>query len=84
MELELLIESPNPMVLPKPRKTHYSDIEAARALGVTIEEFHDLIRYHIAENDEDIQHSRRAVYHASDLLVLRLLSNRQAAPTARG
>jgi len=68
----------------KPRQTQYSETEAARALAITIEEFRDLIRHHIAKKEENLQPSRRAVYHAADLLLLRLLSNRQAVPTAPG
>ena len=70
------------MPQPKSNKTHFSETEAARELGITIEEFRHLIRSHIVVQEEDLNNTRGAVYQASDLLVLKLLSGRPTASTA--
>ncbi len=58
----------------KLNKTHYSEAEAAKALGVSVDQLHDLIRHHIVEREADLKNVPRASFHASDLVVLRFLS----------
>jgi hypothetical protein len=65
------------MIATKIAKTHYSEAEAADALGVSIEQFRTLVRSHIAQGDEDMHTISSATFQASDLLVLRLLSGLQ-------
>jgi hypothetical protein len=72
------------MVRRKTKNTHYSEAEAAQELDLSVEEFRRLILEHVVETEGDLQHSRKAVYHPSDLLVLRLLSGRAAVPTVLG
>jgi hypothetical protein len=60
-------------MLVKTNKGHYSETEAAEALGVSLDQFRNLIRKHIAERDEDINNLASASFHPSDLLVLRML-----------
>ena len=67
-----------------PAKTHYSEVEAAHELGLTVEELRTLIRSHIAQSDEDLNHIAVASFHPSDLLVLKLLSGRNGAPILQG
>lgn len=64
----------------KPGKTQYSEHEAALELGVSVEQLRVLIRSHIAERDEDLNHIAVASFHPSDLLVLKLLASANAAP----
>ncbi len=64
--------------------THYSEAEAARELNLSVEEFRRLILEHVVEKEDDLRHSRKAVYHPSDLLLLRLLSGRANAPITLG
>ena len=52
-------------------KTQYSEQEAAKMLGVPLEDFRTLVRTHIAHGDDV---PAQATYQASDLLVLRLLA----------
>jgi len=58
----------------KPAKTQYSEHEAAQELGVSIERLRALIRSHIVESDEDLNNVALAGFHASDLLVLKILA----------
>lgn len=63
-------------------KAYYSESEAARTLGMTIEEFRGLIRRHIIESEDDLHNCPKTTFYPSDLLLLRLLSGRPTAPTA--
>jgi hypothetical protein len=58
----------------KQNKTQYSETEAAQELGVTVEQLRVLIRNHIAQSDEDLNHIGVATFHPSDLLVLKILT----------
>jgi len=66
----------------KSSKTQYSEQEAAKELGVTVEELRALIRSHIAESDEDLNNVAVTSFHPSDLLILKLLSGVKGNPTA--
>ena len=68
----------------KPAKTQYSESEAAKQLGLTVEQLRSLIRSHIAESDEDLNHVATASFHPSDLLVLKLLAGLSGSPTPQG
>ncbi|MCS7026506.1 MAG: hypothetical protein NZV14_17040 [Bryobacteraceae bacterium] len=61
-------------------KSHYSEAEAAVALGITLEEFRALIRRHIVDGDEDMANVSTATYQPSDLLVLRMILNGLCPP----
>jgi hypothetical protein len=68
----------NPSTLTtKVNQTHYSEVEAARELGVTVDQLRSLIRSHIAQSDEDLNHIAVATFHPSDLLVLKILAGRK-------
>jgi len=55
-------------------KSFYSEIEAAQALGISIDRFRDLVRTHIAQSEDEVNNIAATTYQASDLLVLRLLA----------
>lgn len=55
-------------------RAQYSESEAAKALGVTVDQLRALIREYIVEKEDDLKNLPRASFHASDLLVLRFLS----------
>lgn len=59
-----------------PPKRYYSESEAARALGLSVEEFRVLLKRHIIDSDADLSYAGRATFHASDILLLRLLATR--------
>jgi hypothetical protein len=58
----------------RPPKGYYNEAEAARALGVTLEEFRALVRDHLLEDDEQLANLPRMYFQASDLVVLRMLA----------
>ena len=66
-------------LLSKQNKTQYSEVEAAQELGMTVEQLRVLIRNHIAQSDEDLNHIAMASFHPSDLLVLRLLAGQNGS-----
>jgi hypothetical protein len=61
----------------KTNQTQYSEVEAARELGVTVDQLRTLIRSHIAQTDEDLNHIAVASFHPSDLLVLKILAGQK-------
>jgi len=61
----------------KQNKTQYSEAEAAHELGITVEQLRVLIRRHVAQSDEDLNHIAVATFHPSDLLVLKLLAGQK-------
>jgi hypothetical protein len=58
-------------------QTQYSEVEAARELGVTVDQLRTLIRSHIAQTDEDLNHIAVASFHPSDLLILKILAGQK-------
>ena len=54
-------------------KGPYSELEAAEALGLELDDFRRLIREHIVDREEDLNNLSVATFQASDLLVLRLI-----------
>lgn len=57
----------------RPAKGHYSESEAAVALGVSVDDLRALIRSHILKSEEDASHVPSTTFQPSDLLVLRML-----------
>ena len=57
-------------------KPYYTEMEAAKSLGITVEEFRTLVRRYIVDREEDMNNSNVTTYHASDLLVLRMFTGR--------
>ena len=69
------------ILVTKSSKTQYSEQEAARELGITVEELRRLVRSHIADSDEDLNNMAVASFHPSDLLLLKLLAGGKGNPT---
>jgi len=63
------------------QKTHYSETEAAKALGISVDDLRTLIVDHIVDSADDLENVPKARFHPSDLLVLKLLSGLEAAST---
>ena len=65
-----------PVATTKPQKTHYTAEEAAVALGVSVEQLHSLIRTHLAVEDGEMSNVVQTQFQASDLLLLRFLTQK--------
>jgi hypothetical protein len=68
----------------RPPKGYYNEAEAARALGMTLDEFRALVRDHLLEDDEHLGNLARMYFQASDLVVLRLLASRRCRDACAG
>jgi hypothetical protein len=65
------------MLAQKTTRTHYSESEAAEALGVSVEQLRALIKNYVVVADEDLTNVPNATFQPSDLLLLRILSGLQ-------
>jgi hypothetical protein len=65
------------MLAQKTTKSHYSEVEAAEALGVSVEQLRSLIKNYVVVAEEDLSNVPNATFQASDLLLLRILSGLQ-------
>jgi hypothetical protein len=63
-------------------KPYYSEIEAARSLGVTIDEFRGLVRRYVVDREEDMANSPITTFHASDIMLLRMFTGRSLSMPA--
>ena len=70
------------MTATRPTKSHYSESEAASALGVSVDELRTLIRSHIVKAEEDMVNVPTTTFQPSDLLVLRMILRGMRAPQA--
>lgn len=66
---------------PVANKTHFTEVEAAHALGLEIEDLRTLIRRHIVTEAEDSSNVPMTMFQPSDLLLLRLLAKKQLSST---
>ncbi len=69
------------MISVKPQKAQYSEVEAAEALGVSVEELRRLIRHHIVNGEDDLPSLSQANFQPSDLLLLRILAGQCPQPS---
>jgi hypothetical protein len=67
------------MTATRPAKGHYSETEAAEALGVPVENLRALVRRYITDTDEDVSNLAIAHLQPSDLLLLKILSAQNAS-----
>lgn len=58
-------------------KSQYTETEAAEELGVSVAQLRTMIRSHVVERDEDLNNVPVHTFHASDLVILRLLAKMQ-------
>ena len=70
------------MQLSRTGKSHYSEVEAAEELGVSVMQLRTMIRSHVVDRDEDLSNVPQTTFQASDLVILRLLAKMQAPQTA--
>jgi hypothetical protein len=65
-------------------KLQYSEAEAAAHLGITVDQLRSLVKHHIAKGDDDFDSLESTSFHASDLLILRILSSQAGFSPAGG
>ncbi len=66
-----------PEVTSKAAKTFLNEVDAAKSLGVSVEEFRTLLKRHIVDREEDMQNVAMTTFHPSDLLLLKLMIRKQ-------
>lgn len=62
---------------PTRTKSQYTETEAAEELGISTAQLRGMIRSHVVERDEDLTNVPVHTFQASDLVILRLLTNMQ-------
>lgn len=68
------------MQITRTGKSQYSETEAAEELGVSVAQLRTMIRSHVVDRDEDLDNVPVTTFQPSDLLILRLLTAKPAAP----
>lgn len=55
-------------------KLYFNENEAARILGVSVENFRTLLKQQILDRDEDATNASQTTFHAADILLLKMFS----------
>ena len=71
------------MLMTRPGRSQYTEVEAAEELGVSVERLRKIIRSHVVEQEEDANNIPVTTFQPSDLLILRLLAGMPTSPTQR-
>ena len=69
------------MLMTRPVKSQYTEVEAAEELGVSVEHLRNIVRNHVVERVEDAENLSVTAFQPSDLLILRLLAGMPTNPT---
>ena len=69
------------MLMTRPAKSQYTEVEAAEELGVSVEHLRNIVRNHVVERVEDADNLSVTAFQPSDLLILRLLAGMSTNPT---
>jgi hypothetical protein len=69
------------MLMTRPGRSQYTEVEAAEELGVSVERLRTMIRSHVVEREEDANNIPVHTFQPSDLLILRLLAGMPTSPT---
>jgi len=69
------------MLMTRPGKSQYTEVEAAEELGVSVDHLRTIIRNHVVDREEDVNNIPVTTFQPSDLLILRLLSGMPTNPT---
>ena len=55
-------------------KLYFNENEAARILGISVDQFRTLLTKHICDKAEDVTNASQTTFHASDILVLKMFA----------
>ena len=69
------------MLMTRPARSQYTEVEAAEELGVSVEHLRNIVRNHVVERAEDADNLPVTTFQQSDLLILRLLAGMPTNPT---
>ena len=69
------------MLMTRPGRSQYTEVEAAEELGVSVEHLRNIVRNHVVERVEDAENLSVTAFQPSDLLILRLLAGMPTNPT---
>jgi len=69
------------MLMTRPGKSQYTEVEAAEELGVSVDRLRTLIRSYVVDREEDAVNIPVTTFQPSDLLILRLLAGMPTNPT---
>jgi hypothetical protein len=58
----------------KPSKSHFTELEAANRLGVSVEQLRVMVQRHIVAGATDAVSTPVTMYSSSDLVILKLLN----------
>lgn len=72
------------MLMTRPSKSQYTEVEAAEELGVSVDRLRSMIRSHVVDRDEDVNNIPVTTFQPSDLIILRLLAGMPTSPTQQG
>ena len=68
------------MLMTRPSKSQYTEVEAAEELGVSVDRLRSIIRSHVVDREEDAENIPVTTFQPSDLLILRLLAGMPTNP----
>jgi hypothetical protein len=66
------------------QKSHYTEIEAAEELGISVFQLRALVRERIARSEEDVRSLPMAYFQPADVLLLKLVTSGVAASALQG
>jgi len=69
------------MLMTRPSRSQYTEVEAAEELGISVEHLRNIVRNHVVERVEDAENLAVTTFQPSDLLILRLLAGMSTNPT---
>ncbi len=63
-------------------KLYFTENEAARILGISVDQFRTLLTRHICDKAEDVINASQTTYHASDIVLLKMFVSQIAEAAA--
>jgi len=68
------------MLMTRPAKSQYTEVEAAEELGISVERLRNIVRNHVVERVEDADNLPVTTFQPSELLILRMLAGMPTTP----
>ncbi len=55
-------------------KLYFNENEAARILGISVDNFRTMLKQHILDREEDATNASQTTFHAADILLLKMFA----------